>query len=114
MKRTKGIRTERSRKKLLKGIAVGARYPLAYDDPGFLAATRTTSAQDCERALENGSIDESSVGIFAGNVVGASLDKTTAAFTQQEAANEEILKALGVAEAQQVAYLQAIRKCYEG
>ena len=97
----------------MRGIDVGERYPLPYDDPGFLEAVKASSAADCARAIGNGSLDESAVRIFARNVVGSSLAKTNAALGQRAAGNEEILHAMEAAEAKQVAYLTAVRKRYE-
>ena len=107
-----GIRIERKLKALVRGIDVGSRYPLAYEDPGFLGAVRASAAEDCARAIGNGSLDESSVRIFAHNVVGASLAKTNAAFGQLAAGNGEILHAMEAAEAKQMAYLTAVRERY--
>ena len=107
-----GIRIERKLKALVHGIDVGERYPLPYDDPGFLEAIKASSASDCTRAIGNGSLDESAVRIFAHNVVGSSLAKTNAAFGQRAAGNDEILHAMEAAEAKQVAYLKAVRDRY--
>lgn len=107
-----GIRIERKLRPLVRGIDVDARYPLPYEDPGYLDASRNSSAEDCARAIGNGSLDESSVGIFANSVIGASLAKTRALFGQRAAGNEEILHAMEAAEAKQMTYLKAVRERY--
>ncbi|MBQ3301166.1 MAG: hypothetical protein IJH04_03335 [Eggerthellaceae bacterium] len=108
-----GIRIERKLKALVHGIDVGERYPLPYDDPGFLEAVKASAAADCARAIGNGSLDESAVRVFAHNVVGSSQAKTNASFEQRAAGNEEILHAMEAAEAKQVAYLKAVKSRYE-
>ncbi len=107
------IRRLKELKSLVSNVDVEDRYPQRFDDPGHLDATQASLANDCARALEMGSLDESSIGLLATTVVGASLARTRAAIALHAAENAVALDAMESAEAKQVTYLEAVRARYE-
>lgn len=104
------IRRLRGLKGLLSNIDVADRYRQRFDDLGALQASL---ASDCAPALENGSLDESSVGLHATTVVWASLVRIRATISLHTAESSVALDAMEAAEAKQVTYLESIRACYE-